>query len=317
MLFHEMKYVYEVYRQRSFSRAAQTLFIAQPSLSQMVKKAEARIGGPIFDRSTSPVSLTELGRRYIQSAMEIMQIEDDFSQYLSDAEQCLRGVLTLGGTTLFTSYVLPALISEFSSRYPGVEIRLQEQHTSVLKRALQEGTLDLAVDNSLLDPAVYESHLYQHEQIVLAVPRSMAQSPKLDLCRITPEDMRSGRASDAEPVPLALLSDLPFLFLKEGNDTRTRAEKLCAQAGFQPVIRLQLDQQIAAYNLAAYGLGAAFISDTLARSALPDERLVFFRFQEETAQRSIRFFHKRNRSLTAPMAAFLQLLEEKRSLRNG
>ena len=59
MLFHEMNYVYEVYRQGSFTKAAQALFISQPSLSQMVQKAEARIGSPIFDRSTSPISLTE------------------------------------------------------------------------------------------------------------------------------------------------------------------------------------------------------------------------------------------------------------------
>ena len=61
MLLHEMNYVYEVYRQRSFTKAAQALYIAQPSLSQMVRKAEARIGAPIFDRSTSPIGVTELG----------------------------------------------------------------------------------------------------------------------------------------------------------------------------------------------------------------------------------------------------------------
>ena len=56
MLLHEMAYVYEVYRQRSFTRAAQALYISQPSLSQMIHKAEMRIGAPIFDRSTSPTS---------------------------------------------------------------------------------------------------------------------------------------------------------------------------------------------------------------------------------------------------------------------
>ena len=56
-LLHEMAYVYEVYRQRSFTRAAQALYISQPSLSQMIRKAEGRIGTTIFDRSTSPIGL--------------------------------------------------------------------------------------------------------------------------------------------------------------------------------------------------------------------------------------------------------------------
>lgn len=308
MLFREMRYVYEVYRQGSFSKAAQALLIAQPSLSQMVKKAESRIGGPVFDRSTSPISLTELGRMYIQSAEEILRIEEGFSQYLSDAEQCLRGVLTLGGTTLFTSYVLPPLLSAFSARYPGVEIRLHEQHTNVLQQELQEGTLDLAVDNSLLDPARYESAVYQQEQILLAVPKTLAP-----LEGMSADGIRQNGLNAAPSVPLHCFATLPFLLLKEGNDTRSRAEKLCAQAGFSPSVRLQLDQQIAAYNLAAFGLGAAFISDTLVRCAPPDERLVFFRLDSPDVCRSIRFFHKKNRFVSAPMAAFLHLLKDQQA----
>lgn len=304
LFFREMRYVYEVYRQSSFSKAAQALMIAQPSLSQMVKKAEERIGGPIFDRSTSPISLTELGRAYIQAAEEMMRIEEGFGQYLSDAEQCLRGVLTLGGTTLFTSYVLPPLISAFSSQYPGVEIRLHEQHTTELKQELQDGVLDLAVDNSLLDPSRYDSHLYQQEQILLAVPRELAPAGGSSAVEIQRKGLNCLSA-----VSLSSFAHLPFLLLKEGNDTRTRAETLCAQAGFTPRVQLQLDQQLAAYNLAAYGLGAAFISDTLVKCAPPDERLVFFRLDSPDVHRSIFFFHKKNRFVTAPMAAFLKLLQ--------
>lgn len=171
MLLHEMNYVYEVYRQRSFTKAAQALYIAQPSLSQMVRKAEARIGAPIFDRSTSPIGLTELGRAYIRAAEQVLQIEADLQQYLDDTEKCLTGALTLGGTTFFTSYVLPPLVSAYSERYPGVELRLHEAHTGQLKQELQEGTLDFALDNTLLDPAIYEAVEIQTEQVILAVPR--------------------------------------------------------------------------------------------------------------------------------------------------
>ena len=264
MLLHEMNYVYEVYRQRSFTKAAQALYIAQPSLSQMVRKAEARIGAPIFDRSTSPIGVTELGRAYIRAAEQVLQIEADLQQYLDDTEKCLTGALTLGGTTFFTSYVLPPLVSAYSERYPGVELRLHEAHTGQLKQELQEGTLDFALDNTLLDPAIYEAVEIQTEQVILAVPRALPVNEKAAAFRLSAKELPQ---AGAPCVPLELFADTPFLLLKEGNDTRRRAEQLCAQAGFEPKIRLALDQQLAAYNLAGYGLGAAFISDTLALSA--------------------------------------------------
>ena len=306
MLLHEMNYVYEVYRQRSFTKAAQALYIAQPSLSQMVRKAEARIGAPIFDRSTSPIGVTELGRAYIRAAEQVLQIEADLQQYLDDTEKCLTGALTLGGTTFFTSYVLPPLVSAYSERYPGVELRLHEAHTGQLKQELQEGTLDFALDNTLLDPAIYEAVEIQTEQVILAVPRALPVNEKAAAFRLSAKELPQ---AGAPCVPLELFADTPFLLLKEGNDTRRRAEQLCAQAGFEPKIRLALDQQLAAYNLAGYGLGAAFISDTLALSAPPDERLCFYRIDSPDAVRTISLFYKRTRALTAPMRAMLTMLK--------
>ena len=305
MLLHEITYIYEVYRQGSFTRAAQVLYISQPSLSQMVRKAERRIGAPIFDRSISPIALTEAGRAYIRAAEQLQQEEAELRQYLDDAEKCVTGVLTLGGTTLFTSYVLPPLLSAFSERYPRVELRLHEAHTAHLKDELQEGTLDFAIDNSVFDPAVYESRPCQQEQVVLAVPRTLPVNAAAAPYRLTAEELR---CENTPCVPLALFADTPFLLLKEGNDTRRRADLLCAHAGFAPRIRLQLDQQLAAYNLAGYGLGAAFISDTLAISAPPDARLCFYRIDSPDVSRSISLFYKRTRTLTAPMRAFLSLV---------
>lgn len=305
MLFHEMAYVYEVYRQHSFTRAAQALYISQPSLSQMIRKAEDRIGASIFDRSTSPIGLTEAGRAYIRAVEKILEIESNFKQYLEDADQCVTGVLTLGGSMLFTSYVLPPFLSAFSNRYPGVELRLNEAHTSQLKHLLQEGELDFAVDNSMFDSSVYESVIFKREQVILAVPRSFEINETAARFRLTAGELLRKEAPRA---PISLFRDTPFLFLKEGNDTRERAERLCAQAGFVPRIRLQLDQQLAAYNLAGYGLGATFISDILALSAPPDERLYFYRLDSPDVERIIHLFYKRTRGLSASMRAFLDLL---------
>ena len=76
-MFKGKKYVYEVYREKSFSKAAQNLYISQPSLSARIKQIEEQIGEPLFDRSTNPLQLTEIGKVYIEAAEEIFKIEQD------------------------------------------------------------------------------------------------------------------------------------------------------------------------------------------------------------------------------------------------
>jgi len=305
-MFREMRYVIEVYRQRSFSKAAQKLYISQPSLSLMVKKAEERLGGPLFDRSTSPVTLTEMGREYIRCAQQIQEIETGFEQYLSNAEQCLTGSLSLGGTMLFASYVLPPMISSFSEKFPNVKVKLTEGHTDVLEKELQAGGLDIVVDNYAFDSAVFESRPYREERVMLAVPALLAPEETKPFA-LTAAEVTAGKERDA--APLDMFKALPFLMLKAGNDTRKRGEKLCEEAGFKPSVRLQLDQQISAYNLAAYGSGAAFVSDTLVRLAPGDERLLFYYLNGKKAYRNLYFIYKRNRYLTRPMEEFLKMLE--------
>lgn len=83
-MFQGMEYIYEVYKEKSFSKAAAALFISQPSLSANVKRVENRIGYPIFDRSTKPLQLTEVGKHYIQAVEKVMDIENNLENYLLD-----------------------------------------------------------------------------------------------------------------------------------------------------------------------------------------------------------------------------------------
>lgn len=311
-MFRELKYVYEVYRERSFSRAAEKLYISQPSLSAMVKRAEAKVGSPIFDRSTSPIGLTPAGRAYIQAGERMMEIEDGFRRYLSDAEQCLTGNIAVGGTTLFTSYVLPPLISRFSAKHPAVEIRVHETHTVALQRELAEGELDLIAENCDFDPESYGWEALKGERLLLMVPADREVNGEAAAYRLSAEDVRRGRhlAEDVPAAPLEIFREEPFLLLKEGNDTRARADRLAAAARFHPKIRLLLDQQITAYNLALYGMGAAFISDTLVGSVPPAPGVWFYKLGGALAQREIRLYHKRARFLTSAVKEFLNTAQE-------
>lgn len=90
-MLRDREYVYAVYQERSFSRAAQRLFISQPALSSKVKKVEERVGAPLFDRSTNPIRLTPAGKCYVEAVEQVMGIEDELRSRLASWPTSGRG----------------------------------------------------------------------------------------------------------------------------------------------------------------------------------------------------------------------------------
>ena len=101
-----MKYVYEVYKEKSFTDAAKKLFISQPSLSAAVKKVEKELGVLLFDRGSFPVRLTDAGIAYIEAMEAILAIENNQTRKLNDLSQLKTGSLTIGGSNFVSSYIL-------------------------------------------------------------------------------------------------------------------------------------------------------------------------------------------------------------------
>ena len=149
-MFTWKHYVYEIYKERSFSRAAQNLYISQPSLSARIKKIEQQLGAPLFDRSTSPLRLTQIGEAYIKAAEEIFQLEQQMENYINDLNTLKSGHLSIGGSNLFAAYALPPIITHFREKYPDIKIQLTEGNTAQLEELLSNNTLDMVIDKVLV-----------------------------------------------------------------------------------------------------------------------------------------------------------------------
>ncbi|MEF9839949.1 MAG: LysR family transcriptional regulator [Lachnospiraceae bacterium] len=309
-MFSSMNYIYEVYKEKSFSKAAKNLYISQPSLSASVKRIEQQIGTPLFDRSTNPIKLTDCGEAYIFAIEQIQGIEQDFQNYLADRNGLKVGKLTIGGSNLFSSYVLPPLISKYKERFPLIEIDLIEDSTSKLKELLQNGVLDLLIDNYVFSEDNFIKHLYRPEQLLLAVPKDISINTSIKECQLTLTDIKQHKhqKDDFPSVPLGLFEKEPFILLKTENDTRQRSLRICQEYGFQPHAILTLDQQVTAYNVTCSGMGISFISDTLAYNVLPHPDVVFYKLQGEAAHRNIYFYQKKNRYVTKAITEFLSFV---------
>lgn len=311
-MFVWKKYVYEVYKERSFTKAAQNLYISQPSLSARIKKIEEIIGEPLFDRSTTPLQLTEIGKVYIEAAEEITQIEQRVENYINDLAGLKTGNLAVGASTLFAAYVVPSLITQFNQKFPDVHIQLIEGNTAELEEMLGSNALDFVIDNYHYDSILYNKELYCEENILLAVPKHFAVNEELGMYQLSYKNIKNKNYLNQKypAVPLGRFADLPFIMLTQGNDTRTRGDRLCRNVGFKPNIVLEFNQQSTAYMASSTQLGATFISDILVSQLPTFENLVYYKLDGEEAKRKVFFYYKTHKYKTRVMEEFIRMMHE-------
>jgi len=137
----------EVAKELSFSKAAQTLFISQPAISNHIKMLESRYENALFHRKGNSISLTPAGEilyGHLEEAVKIQrQIEYDLST-LGDAEN-VKGRLKIGASTTVALYVIPKILSKFHQQYPGIEIHLVNRNSENITNALLQNEIDIGI----------------------------------------------------------------------------------------------------------------------------------------------------------------------------
>ncbi len=308
-MFDGKEYVYTVYEEKSFSKAAQKLYISQPALSTAIKKVEKKLGRPIFDRSTNPISLTPSGEVYIAAIEKLFALEQNTLQEMNNLSGLLAGKLSVGGTNFFASFILPGLLGDFSRKHPQIKISLMEGTTLQLMERVLSEELDLMVDNSEFDEKIFERYPYREERIILAIPEQFAINEKIKEYRLSGEDIKTEKhlEQDFPELPLTLLEDTPFIMLKEENSIYKRGVRMCSRQNYVPNIILKPDSVVSAFNMACTGVAATFIPDGLVKNLTYEVPLCFYRMDEELALRHVYFYKKRNKYMSRAMEEFLRL----------
>ncbi len=246
----ELLYIQTIAAEGSISAASRKLFLAQPSLSQALRRVEEELGAALFSRSASGLVPTEAGQRYLLCARQIRRSYDEMRQELSDMSGLKAGRVNLGITRHLGLTLLPRLLPEFSRRYPGIELRVTEEDTRALEALLLSGGIDFAILHRLEGHEVprlsYE--LLSHEPFVLIL------SPEDEACRNA-----EPQKEDPPLLDLRHIAGRPFLMLRREQGIRRVADVILARAGITPHIRLTLRGFETAEALAAAGLGVTLL----------------------------------------------------------
>lgn len=309
--FNRKDLIYTVYQEGSISRAAQKLFISQPSLSIMIRKIEDEVGLPLFDRTCKPIQLTQVGEEYIKATQSIQSIETEFEHFVSAYGQLMTGSLTIGANQLLSSLVLPDYVSRFIRRHPNIRLNLVDDNSTVLENRIMSGQLDLIIDNFSLDETIFEQKLLRVEHLLLAVPAAFACNKGLEAYQLTRQDILSGAYLDkqVDSLPVAAFEGMPFISMTKDNDTRGRADEILRELGVAPHTILEIDRLVTLYNFVEMGTAASIVSDTLVQNIHHSSgRVVFYMLPAHKAQRKIYVSYKRNRYYSKAMQAFMDIL---------
>lgn len=290
MELRQLLYAVHIAAEKNFSRAAEKLHIAQPSLSQQLAKLEKELGVLLFKRNTNAVELTYAGAQFVDKAQTILDLVDQLKKEMEDISQMKRGKLVIGSLPITGSHVLPLVLPVFQAAYPDIEIVLIEDTSAHLESLTVQGKTDLSLLTlPLLEQSLQFDPLIE-EEIYLALPPNHAET-------------------NQSAVPLARFKDEPFILLKRGQGFRQIVVELCAQAGFSPNVVFESSNIETAQSLVAAGMGICLVPKMVAESRHSVFTPAYVRLREKPT-RTIVVAYKKDRYLSKAAEAFITTLAD-------
>jgi LysR family cyn operon transcriptional activator len=198
MQLRHIRYLKAVIDHGSFTRAAQTLHVSQPALSQQIKELEQRVGAQLLDRSGRHICPTDAGMAYLRHADRALEELDEATRAVRDVENLSTGFLRLGVTPSVAAYLLAPLLQRFRARHPGIVLSVRVTAQEEIEPALRDDELDLGIGFGDMPAEDIEAILLHNERPALIVRADLWPKRKAPL---TPTQLAA--------TPLALL-DVSF-----------------------------------------------------------------------------------------------------------
>ncbi len=285
----QLGYFVAVADELHFGRASRNLGIAQPALSQQIKRLERSLGLTLFERTRRSVSLTPAGLLLLPEARELLAHAGRLETLIAGIADGRAGRLAVGFVGSAALAHLPGLIARFRDAWPEVELTLNEMSTNEQLRALAAGDVDVGCARIPVEHAGEQAMLLARERLVLAAPEPLGR----DL---------------PDPVPLSALAHAPFIMSPRqlGHSFHDTLLATCLRAGFSPQVVQEAVQMQTIVGLVAAGIGVSLVPESLVNSQR--DRVVWRTLEDAGAHTDLTLIW-RNSSLPA-LQRFLELARE-------
>ena len=245
-----IRYLIAVADVQSFTRAAELLFVSQPTLSQQIKQLEDLLGVQLLDRSGRTVRLTAAGEVYLHYARRALRELEEGTRAIHELQDLSRGSLRLGMTPI-TDHLVSPLLEHFNSRYPGITVSTQEMPQDSVETGVAEGRLDMGISFSNVLSTEARSHeidtnILFTETLNLAVGKTHA------------------RAGQSEPLSVRALEQESLILLNTDFALRRHFDLYCLEHAITPHIVMETNSLSVIVEVARLGRLATILPHTIA-----------------------------------------------------
>jgi len=281
----------QVANQKSFSRAAEALFLTQPSVTARIQALERDLGERLFERSGRGVRLTEVGLCFLPHADRVLQALHEGRDAIDALRNLQSGSLILASATTVSTYILPGVLKTFRQRFPRVEVSVRTGRSEQVLQMLLSDEAQVGLVRAVYHQDIETKGLIEDQLILVA-------NSSDDLAQFG-------------TVSVEQLGDHPFIFFDRNSSYYSLAQGLFRQHGIVPRIQMELDSMEATKKMVEEGLGIALLPRMAVERELHTGSLVEIELAGmRTPTRQIALISRRSRPLGPVAQAFVEIVQE-------
>lgn len=244
MDFKHYQYILKVAELQSITKAANNLYISQPSLSAFIAKIEDELGAKLFDRNKTPLELTQAGKIFVETGERILHLHEKMIQEINEISLNQKGKIKVGIPGSRGTYMLPLIYPAFHSEFPGIEIEMIENTSKNLAEAVQKGSIDIVVMPRLSkNPNLIYETIYNEELFLISQKHYLKEKDYLS----------------QGVVDFSKLKHYPFILLKRGHGARKALDIFFEEQNMSPQILFETSNNSTALRMASIGEGLAIV----------------------------------------------------------
>jgi LysR family hydrogen peroxide-inducible transcriptional activator len=275
MTITQLKYTLSVAEHGNFTTASEKCFVTQPTLSMQVQKLEEELGVTIFNRSTKPLKVTEVGEKVLNQARKIIEESSRMDDIISEEKGVIGGTLKVGIIPTVTSTLLPLFLNIFTKKHKNVKLKIEEFNTETLIDKLDDGSVDCAIAATPLNNnKILERPLF-YEPFVAYVPshHSLSGNKYLEV-----DDLSNGN----------------LLILQDGHCFRNQVLNLCTLEDLNKEYELRSGSFETLINLSNNGPWMTIIPYLHSNNLSPKDLQNIIPFQDPAPAREISMIYSKS-----------------------
>ena len=282
----------QVAEHRNFSRAAEALGLTQPSVTARIQALERDLRESLFERNGRGVRLTEVGEAFLPHVQRVLKALHDGKDAVQSLRKLELGTLRLGAAPTISTYVLPALLKEFSSRYPGLDVSVRTDYSQQIVQMVLADEVQMGLERGTTHPEVETVPLYSDDVIlVTAADDAFAEQGAVDI-----KDIATRR----------------LIMFNRGSSYYALVDNALREAGVPVSPAMELDNMEATKKMVEEGLGIALLPRVAVAQEIDRGELREIEIRKMAMpRREVALIYRRGRPLSRAAEAFIKLLEER------